>query len=120
MISSMIFHYDVYDVENYFNIIFKHLVESKGLNSLLSFTRYETDKNFWRRNDDFLTELICQIYEESTQEEKQKFDRNIENFMEEIKQCKKRSYYLLQTILAKALKSKLIDLDVEVDKELLS
>ena len=54
MIASMVTLYKVFDVESHFLLIFKHLVESKGLNSLVSFARYDLEKRMWNRVDNFL------------------------------------------------------------------
>lgn len=62
MIANMVNNYQIYDVESDFILLFKHLVESKGLNSLLQYTRYEQKKKVWMRIDEFLKELMIEIY----------------------------------------------------------
>ena len=54
IVASMVTLHKVFDVENPFMLIFKHVVESKGLNSLVSFVRYEADKRKWKKVDSFL------------------------------------------------------------------
>ena len=66
IVSSMIKNYGIYDIESLYILIFKHLIYSKGLNLLLSYSRYEQEKNQWRRNDDYLLEIATQIYMESS------------------------------------------------------
>lgn len=39
--ASMMILYKIYDNESNFILLFKHLLESKGLNSMISFNRYE-------------------------------------------------------------------------------
>ena len=41
MVASMVTLYKIFDVESPFMLLFKHIVESKGLNSLVSFVKYE-------------------------------------------------------------------------------
>lgn len=62
MTACLVFIHKIYNVDNLFMIIFKHLVQSKGLNSILSVSRYAEKKNSWQKNDDFLQMIICSIY----------------------------------------------------------
>ena len=68
MMSSLIKVYDVYDIESLFLLILKHLILSKGLNQLISLSRYQQERNIWRRNDDYLVELATQIFDQSSEE----------------------------------------------------
>ena len=81
MIANMVTNYQIYDVESDFILLFKHLVESKGLNSLLQYTRYEQKKKVWMRIDEFLKELMIEIYETSLEEKKKELLRSIEDFI---------------------------------------
>ena len=55
-------NFKIYESDNMFILLFKHLLESKGLNSLISSTRYEQVKNRRGRIDDFILELLQEIY----------------------------------------------------------
>jgi hypothetical protein len=59
----MITNYDICDVESNLILYFKHLVESKGLNSLLSKTLFEQKKKIWEKNDEFIFGLMQHIYD---------------------------------------------------------
>ena len=59
----MIINYDICDVESHFILYFKHLVESKGLNSLLSKALFEQKKKIWEKNDEFIFGLMQHIYD---------------------------------------------------------
>ena len=41
IIAVMVSQYRILDIENNFILLYKHLIEAKGLNSLVSVTRYE-------------------------------------------------------------------------------
>ena len=70
MISSMIKNYKLYDIESYFMLAARHLVESMGLNSLLSFMKYKEEKSFRRKVNDFVWAFFSRLYEEAPQEQK--------------------------------------------------
>lgn len=55
-------NFKIYESDNMFILLFKHLLESKGLNSLISSARYEQVKNRRGRIDDFILELLQEIY----------------------------------------------------------
>ena len=50
--------YKIYDNDSNFILLFKHLLESKGLNSLISFARYEQEKAQRGKVDDFILGLL--------------------------------------------------------------
>ena len=76
--ASMMILYKVYDNESNFILLFKHLLESKGLNSMISFTRYESEKFQRGKVDDYILGLLHEIYENSTEEQQKNFDEAIE------------------------------------------
>jgi hypothetical protein len=53
-IASIVAMTSSYNVESSFLIIFKHLVESKGLNSVIEKSRYKENKKAWGKNDTYL------------------------------------------------------------------
>ena len=56
--ASLMIQYKIYDNDSNFILLFKHLLESKGLNSLISFTRYEQEKVQRGKVDDFILGLL--------------------------------------------------------------
>lgn len=54
MVAFLISAHKIWDVDSLFMIIFKHLVQSKGLNSVLSASRFQDNRNLWQKNDSFL------------------------------------------------------------------
>ena len=46
-------------------LLFKHLVESKGLTIFSSLANYETEKFVWRKMNKYLENLLLEIYEKS-------------------------------------------------------
>lgn len=53
----MVSTFKVYDIENHFILIFRHLVESYGLNSLVSLSKYEIQRKIKAKTDTFLLEF---------------------------------------------------------------
>ena len=56
--ASLMIQYKIYDNDSNFILLFKHLLESKGLNSLISFARYEQEKAQRGKVDDFSLGLL--------------------------------------------------------------
>ena len=104
MIANMVTAYQIFDVESDFILLFKHLVESKGLNSLLQSTRYELKKKIWIKSDDFLKDLMIDIYETSNEEKKKEHLKSIQDFILEIDSCPRRECLLVQLLFAEGLK----------------
>ena len=67
MIATMVSIYKILDIENNFILLFKHLIESKGLNSVVSITRYEQEKILRNKVDDYLQHLVKEIYKSATE-----------------------------------------------------
>ena len=87
--------------------MFKHIIESRGLNTLTSFSRYESEKKVWEKNDLFIEKIMDEIYTGSSEEERNLFDKEYKEFLLELELCKRRVYYLLQYLFAKAIHCKL-------------
>ena len=66
----MVLLYKVYDIENYFILLFKHLVESEGLNSLISLTKYELEKKHRSKVDRFILEFVTGIYQNASSDDR--------------------------------------------------
>lgn len=92
----MVNQYRVYDIENHFILIFKHLVESYGLNSLISITKYETERKQRMKTDKFLLDFISSVYQHSSGDQVKIYDESIENLMKEIKSCEKKIFLDIQ------------------------
>jgi hypothetical protein len=63
----------VYNVDNYFILFFKHIVQAKGLALLI-----DSGENFERtkmtdKNDNFIMNLMLSIYDDSEELEKEKY-----------------------------------------------
>ena len=106
MLGYMISEHAELSVENVFTLLMRHVVEVNGLNSVISFTDYELKKKNLRKTNEFVDRFLEGVYT-SEDEERNNFNRNFEEFLEEVKTCEKKSYFLVQTILAKALLTKL-------------
>ena len=52
----------VFNSDSLVTLIFKHLVNSKGLNNLLRLERYESERFVWRRINKHLETLMLQIF----------------------------------------------------------
>ena len=50
----MVVQYKDYSADNLFSLLFKHLIESKGLNALILFTNYEKRAKDFERNDGYI------------------------------------------------------------------
>ena len=120
MVASMVTLYKVFDVENPFMLIFKHVVESKGLNSLVSFVKYETEKKKWQKVDSFLIEFLTNLYHEAEAEQKALYHNFYEDFMKEISTCSRKSIQIIQTVLAEGLWGRISDNHKEVEVEKLA
>lgn len=59
-----------YDPEDFFMVIFKHLVESKGLNSLIYEPLYSQKLKINTKKDDFLQQLMMDKYLSADKEER--------------------------------------------------
>ena len=55
--------YKIYYCESLFSLVFKHLVESKGLNSLMSHSLYQNKRKAWARNDAHMEAYMMRIYD---------------------------------------------------------
>jgi len=80
-IGSVVAMTNNYNVESSFLLIFKHLVESKGLNAVIEKTRYKENKKIWRKNDDFLSSLLIQMYKNADERKRQSFLSSIDKFI---------------------------------------
>ena len=59
-----------YDPEDFFMVIFKHLVESQGLNSLIYEPLYSQKLKINTKKDDFLQQLMMDKYLSADKEER--------------------------------------------------
>ncbi len=59
----MVSAFQIYEPEDNFMVIFKHLVESKGLNSLIYEPLYSQKLKINTKRDDFLQQLMMEKYE---------------------------------------------------------
>lgn len=66
----MITGFQIYDPEDFFMVIFRHLVESKGLNSLIYEPLYSQKLKINTKRDDFLQQLMMDKYESADQQER--------------------------------------------------
>lgn len=57
IISVMVSTFKVYDIENHFILILRHLIESYGLNSLVTLSKYEIQRKIKAKTDAFLLEF---------------------------------------------------------------
>lgn len=56
-------------------ILFKHLVESLGLHSLVSIYLYDSDKGKRLKNEKYAYDLLTKVYEASSPEKRSEFTR---------------------------------------------
>ena len=118
MVASMVTLYKVFDVENPFILIFKHVVESKGLNSLVSFVRYDMEKKKWHKVDSFLMGFLASIYNAAESEQKALYQKDYEAFLEDISTCANPAILIIQEVLAEGLWGKITKkpAPIQVDK----
>ena len=74
----MIEAYDVLDIHSLFWIFFEHLIESRGLDSLMRPDVYEERRRRKERLDIFLEDMATNIYSTASSEQKKSFDEMIE------------------------------------------
>ena len=84
----MVSAYRILDTESNFILLFKHRLESKGLNSLVSITRYRQRKLFREKVNSYFQNLIQKIYTTASEEQQQNYAETIKNLLEEVKTCK--------------------------------
>ena len=82
-------------------------MESKGLNSLISFIRFDMEKKMWNRIDNYLIEVLIGLYSSAEEAQKELYHKNYESFVEEIGTCSKESFKTLQLLLAEGLWAKI-------------
>ena len=117
IIATMVSAYRILDTESNFILLFKHLLESKGLNSLVSITRYGQQKLFREKVDSYFQNLIRKIYTTASEEQQQNYADTIKNLLEEVKTCKNQYLAAIQEIIIIALFSYIKDGKTLVDEE---
>ena len=85
----MMILFKIYENGNNFILLFKHLLESEGLNSMISFIKYELEKHQRGKVDTYILDLLIEIYSNSTEEQKKNYEESIEELKNELKSCKK-------------------------------
>ena len=88
-------------------LIFKHLVNSKGLNNLLMLEKPERKRLMERRLNKRLETLMLEIFHNSKSEEQEKYMVEIRKMMGSIYPCRNQLLGDLQMLLASALLSKI-------------
>ena len=58
IIAVMVSQYKILDIENNFILLYNHIIEAKGLNSLVSVTRYEQEKFLRGKVDTYFQRLL--------------------------------------------------------------
>ena len=101
----MIVH-DVYNPEENFMLLFKHLVESKGLNSMILFNESETKRSQRAKVDESVLGLLRSIYQNVSEGQQKHYDEAIEELREEVRGCRKE-FGLLQELFIQAIKARL-------------
>ena len=77
--------YQIYAFGTILNILFCHLVESKGLNSLISPKKYEESKYLRNKVDQYILNLFIGLYGESSTKDKAKFERHVKDLITKVK-----------------------------------
>ena len=103
--------------EGFFMMLFKHLVESKGLNSLIFPQKYMKEKFLWRKLNKHVELLLSEIYSKASELERVQYEEHVSGFMESIKECSNDNIRMLQLLLGETFWSKIqgrteVDMDV--------
>ena len=116
--TGMMIVHDVYNPEENFMLLFKHLLESKGLNSLITSNESETKRSQRAKVDESVLGLLRSIYQHVSEGQQKNYDEAIEELREEVRGCRKE-FALLQELFIQAIKARLNPDCVEMDMELL-
>ena len=98
-------NFQTFNSDSLVMLIFKHLVNSKGLNNLLRMERYESERFVWRRINKQLETLMLEIFHRGKEQEKHL--QEIRRMMDGIYPCKRELLADVQMLLASTLLSKL-------------
>ena len=116
--TGMMIVHDVYNPEENFMLLFKHLLESKGLNSLITSNESETKRSQRAKVDESVLGLLRSIYQHVSEGQQKNYDEAIEELREEVRGCRKE-FALLQELFIQAIKVRLNPDCVEMDMGLL-
>ena len=116
--TSMMIAYNIYNPEDNFVFLFKHLLESKGLNSMILSNHYELRRDRKIRVDKSVFGVLRSIYQRASKDQQKYYDEAIEEFREEVRNCV-YEFSLLQELFIQPIKAKLNSNFVEVDMGLL-
>ena len=115
---SMLIVHNVYNHEENFMLLFKYLVESKGLSSMITSAESELRRLKREKTDKSVLGLLQSIYQHASEDQQKNYVQAIEEFREEVQGCQKE-FAMMQDLFIQAIKIKL-NLDcVEVDAALL-
>ena len=116
--TGMMIVHDVYNPEENFMLLFKHLLESKGLNSLITSNESETKRSQRAKVDESVLGLLRSIYQHVSEGQQKNYDEAIEELRGEVRGCRKE-FALLQELFIQAIKARLNPDCVEMDMGLL-
>ena len=99
-------------------LLFKHLLESKGLNSMIMCSNSEVRRSKRAKVDESVLELLQSIYRNASKGQQKHYDQAIEELREEVRGCQKK-FAVLQELFIQAIKARLNPGYAEVDMALL-
>ena len=88
-------------------LFYKHLVESYGLGSLVSMNRVSKRQNK-EKNNHFIENFLEDMYRKGNISQKEEYQTEINEFIEDIEKCEKIEVREVQLIIAKSLKTKIL------------
>ena len=99
-------------------MLFKHLLESKGLNSIITASQSEARRSQRAKVDESVLGLLRSIYENVSASQQRNYDEAMEELREEVRGCAKE-FAMMQDLFIQAIRAKLNPDSAEVDTTLL-
>ena len=114
----MLIRHKSYNYKENFMMLFKHLLESKGLNSIITAGQSEARRAQRVKVDESVLGLLGSIYKNVSAGQQRNYDEAIEELKKEVRGCAKE-FAMMQDLFIQAIRAKLNPDSAEVDTTLL-